>query len=250
MLEALTHDSLVGFGPGLNPNGNFVVTEFQVSYAMTASPKKVVNAKLVDARADHNQNGFNVKNAINGNLERNDRAWAVGSQTGRPHWARFKLKEPLTFDEKGGTFTVKIVCRYSNGDYPLGRFRVWTTDAPDPLDLGLPAQVAGILSQPPALRSQEQNALVTIWFRDQQVDYLTKRFEWVKQTRPLPPDPKMGQLKIALARAERLVKDDPALVQLRSDVKHSIEQSANGRITAAQDLTWALINNAAFLFNH
>ena len=250
MLEALTHDSLVGFGPGLNPSGNFVVTEFKVSYAMAASPKKVVNAKLVDARADHNQNGFDVKKAINGNLERNDTAWAVGNQVRRPHWARFKLQKPLTFDDKGGTLTVEIFCRYSNGDHPLGRFRVRTTDAPDTLDLGLPAEVAGTLSQPPAWRSKEQNAVVTAWFRDQQVDYLAKRFEWVKQTRPLPPDATIRQLKADLARAQRPVKDDPGLLQLRIDVKQSIEQSANRRLTAAQDLTWALINNATFLFNH
>ena len=250
MLEALPHDSLVSFGPGVHETGNFVVTEFEVSYAMAASPKKIVNPKLVDARADHNQSGFDVKNAINGNLQRNDMGWAVGTQVRRPHWARFKLKEPVTFDDNGGTLTVKVVCRYSNGDFALGRFRVWTTDAPDPLYLGLPVQVAGTLRQPPALRSKEQNAVVTDWFRDQHVGYLTKRFQWVKQTRPLPQDPKMRQLKVALASAQQPVQDEPALVQLRSDVKHSIEQSVNWRLTAAQDLTWALINNAAFLFNH
>jgi WD40 repeat protein len=250
MLEALTHDSFVGFGPGLNPSGFFVVTEFQVSYSEAANPKKTVKAKLVDARADHNHAEFDVKNAINGNLERNDKAWAAGSKTRRPHWARFKLEKPLTFDDKGGELTVKIVCRYSDGNSPLGRFRIWTTNSPDPLELGLPAQIAGILSQAPALRSNEQDALVTTWFRDQQVDYLAKRFEWVKQARPLPPDGKMQQLEFAVTRAERPVKDDPALIQLRSDVKHSIEQSVNRRLTAAQDLTWALINNAEFLFNH
>ena len=45
-------------------------------------------------------------------------------------------------------------------------------------------------------------------------------------------------------------KDDPQLVQLRDDVKQSEAQLAKIRLTAAEDLTWALINSPAFLFNH
>ncbi len=253
MLATLTHDSLKGFGPGLNENGNFVVSEFEVSYALEKSPDNVVKVKLVDARADFNQDNFDVKNAINDNRERNDNGWAVGGPNGRaslPHWARFQLSEPLIIGEEGATLTVTIVCQYSDGSYPLGRFRVSTTDSPNPLNLGLPAPVADILRQPPSLRSPENKSLVTGWFRDQQSDYLAKRFEWVRKKRPLPADPQLEQLKVALSRTERPVQDDPDLLQLRKDVEHSLEQSNNARLTAAQDLSWALINNAAFLFNH
>lgn len=250
LLEALPDDSLAGFGPGLNANGNFVVTEFKAAFSLAASPRKVVDAKLVDAQADFNQKDFDVKNAINGDLDRNDRGWAVATQERRPHWARFKLEKPLNFDDKGGTLTVKIVCRYSNGDYPLGKFRISTTDSPDPLGLGLPGPVAAILAKPPVLRQAEENGAVAKWYRDQEPGYLAKRFAWLKETRPLPPDPRMELLKAALAKAEAPVPDDPAIVQLRSDVKESGLQVANRRLTGAQDLTWALINNAAFLFNH
>jgi hypothetical protein len=80
MLEALTDDSLAGFGPGLNENGNFVVTEFQVEWTSAADPKKVMKTKLVDAMTDFNQKGFDVKNTFNGNIDRNDKGWAVATQ--------------------------------------------------------------------------------------------------------------------------------------------------------------------------
>jgi hypothetical protein len=42
---------------------------------------------------------------------------------------------------------------------------------------------------------------------------------------------------------------DPKLVQLRKDAAQSKTQLANLRLTGVQDLTWALINTPAFLFN-
>jgi len=60
----------------------------------------------------------------------------------------------------------------------------------------------------------------------------------------------MEGLKSDLARAERPVPLDSKLVQLRQDVKMSVEQTAYRRLTASQDLLWAIINTPAFLFNH
>ena len=45
-------------------------------------------------------------------------------------------------------------------------------------------------------------------------------------------------------------EDDALLLQLRTDLEQSKSQLANPRLTAVQDLTWALINSPAFLFNH
>ena len=55
--------------------------------------------------------------------------------------------------------------------------------------------------------------------------------------------------RASLAQAEEPIKLDPKLVQLRQDAAQSKLQFADKRLTGAQDLTWALINNAAFLFN-
>ena len=68
--------------------------------------------------------------------------------------------------------------------------------------------------------------------------------------KPLPVDPKFTELKQSLAKAEEPIRLDPHLVQLREDTKMSTDELQNKRLTAVQDLAWALINSGAFLFNH
>ena len=63
-------------------------------------------------------------------------------------------------------------------------------------------------------------------------------------------DPKLVALTAELAEVSKPVPDDPAIVRVRSDLAASTQQLANRRLTAMQDLAWALINSPAFLFNH
>jgi hypothetical protein len=67
---------------------------------------------------------------------------------------------------------------------------------------------------------------------------------------PLPIDPKVKELQSTLAELAKPVPLDGKLAQLRLDSEQSKQQMANPRLTAAQDLAWALINSPAFLFNH
>jgi len=67
---------------------------------------------------------------------------------------------------------------------------------------------------------------------------------------PLPADPQLKALTARVESASKPLPVDPGLAQLRKDVEMSIRQSAERRLTAAQDIVWALINSPAFLFNH
>ena len=67
---------------------------------------------------------------------------------------------------------------------------------------------------------------------------------------PLPVDTKLQSLKNALTEVSKPVPVDPTLEQMRRDVEMSVQQAAFRRLTAAQDIAWALINSPAFLFNH
>ena len=63
-------------------------------------------------------------------------------------------------------------------------------------------------------------------------------------------DKELKKLEMAIATAKEPIRIDPDLVRLRNQVTASSEQLKNKRLTAAQDVSWALINNPAFLFNH
>ncbi|MEM8953431.1 MAG: DUF1549 domain-containing protein [Verrucomicrobiota bacterium] len=251
MIEVTPHEALPGFGPGINQNRNMVVTEVNAKWRPRGGEKeaKAKGVELSGAKATFNQKGFDVKNAINGKLDRNDKGWALaGSGFNGPERAMFQFKEPIV-SEKGVVLDLGVICRYSNGDYPVGHFRVYLTGSTKPLEEGLPEAVAGALKVAPGERSEEDQAVLDAYFRMEDAERVAKEVALWKEKRALPLDAKMEGLKAALARAEQPIQEDAKLLQLRKDVDMSVQQSVNRRLTAAQDLTWALINNPAFLFN-
>lgn len=250
MIEAIPNEANAAYGAGLNPNGNFVITEVQTRWNTLADPKKQNPLKLVDAKASHNQNGFSVKNVFNGNVARNDKGWALaGADPKIPHRAMLKFEKPVPGDKDGANLTVGILCRYSNGDYPISRFRIWYTTSEDPLEFGLPAKVAAVVTKPKNLRTEEETKILRTYVAENDAALRALTGTRLKESRPLPADPKMESLKAALTKAEIPVSEPQTLVQLRQDTKYSIEQAANRRLTAAQDLVWALVNSPSFLFN-
>ena len=52
-----------------------------------------------------------------------------------------------------------------------------------------------------------------------------------------------------VARLSKPLPEDAMLARLNRDVAASQAQLENRRLTAAQDLAWALINSPSFLFN-
>ena len=250
MIEAIPDENNLTYGAGLNGNGNFVITEVQSKWNPLADPKKSTPLAFSDAKADFNQNGFDVKNAINGKADRSVKGWALsGAVPQIPHRATFKFKEPVKGDPKGANLIVTILNRYSRGEYPIGRFRIYYTTDSDPLNMGLPANVAAAVAKAPAARSDADKQALQTYVAANDTE-LGKRLAVVyKEKRPLPSDPELNKLNAALAAAEMPVVEPRTLTQIRQDTSYSIQQAANQRLTAAQDLVWALVNSPSFLFN-
>ena len=95
-LEVLADDELPEKGPGLAPNGNFVLTEFKV--ARIGADGKPVAVKVTHAVADHSQSGHDIGTAIDG---KDNTGWALLPQIGQSHEAVFALQQPVGGGDAG-----------------------------------------------------------------------------------------------------------------------------------------------------
>ena len=203
--------------------------------------------ELVNPKADFSQEGFAIAQTVDGQNDPN-KGWAVSPATRLTHWATFEAKEPV--GKPGGTvLTVTLTHRFQQSYLP-GKFRVSLTRLPKPLKLDLAEEYRAVLAVVPELRSQTQKDMLLTYFRAIDTDYRNRANALNAARAPLPADPKLQQLRARVEETKKPVASDPRLVQLRADVEMSVKQAAFRRLTAAQDVAWALINSPAFLFNH
>lgn len=248
-LEALTDPRLPRNGPGRAPDGNFVLSEFGLAWAAKAEPKKSRPVGLQNARADVSQKGFDVKLAIDGQSARNNKGWAVLPQTGENHEAVFETKGKIG-SAAGSLLTFTLDQQFNSNQHSLGRFRLSVTTSPAPLDFGVPEDVARILAVASGQRTDEQGRRLLAFFGSIDPELQKRQRALAAARQPRPIDPRLKELRETLARVTLPVPLDPKLVQLREDAAMSAKQLTDKRLTGAQDVAWALINNPAFLFNH
>ncbi|HSJ03534.1 MAG TPA: DUF1549 and DUF1553 domain-containing protein, partial [Verrucomicrobium sp.] len=144
-LRVLTHESLPKGGPGFAGNGNFVLTEFEVSV-------DGAELKLVRAVADHEQPGYPASASIDGEAKT---GWAInvgkgattGAKMNAAHETVYILEKPITLTEAQA---LEFRLHHDlNEKYLVGRFA---------LDL---AEVAPILpAEAPALATNAAAAKV------------------------------------------------------------------------------------------
>lgn len=246
-LEALSDPRLPSKGPGLSDNGNFVIQEFQV----TAFSKKDMNIKKEIAfnkpLHDYSQQGFSTAALFDKDLAQGN-GWAVHPATGVTHWATFETAEPVGFE--GGTELQFTMVQRFGQRHNLGRFRISVAVAKKDVGVSLSEEFRVILDTPARLRSKPQNETIARYFRTIDADGQKLQTALAEAQKPIPADAELTTLQARLEATKKPVMDDPKLVQLRDDAKQSTAQRANKRLTVAQDLTWALINSPAFLFNH
>ena len=201
---------------------------------------------------------------------------------GNGRWAQAR-RRPRTFGHREGARTVRRVVEAAPG-LGVGVLTLyafssdnWSRPAPEVRTLmrlfqrhligeadelareGVRLQVIGRRDRlPPAVleairvaeaRTSEQKESLLAFFRGQDDELKKKQGQVAEAKKPRPIDPMLKELQEKLARVEQPLPPDPTLTELERAVKLSTGQLEKKRLTAAQDLAWALINNPAFLFN-
>jgi hypothetical protein len=244
-LEFLADETLSGKGPGF-ANGNLVLTEFEIEVAHPEHPDVWEKVPIASGLANFEQQNFVIAQAIDGKIG-NQQGWALAGAAGKTSWATFQLKMPIGYSH-GTLLRFKLHQSYDD-QHQIGCFRISLTKYHRDSGLGLSESLLAELAKPEAKRTAEIKAELTKLFKTGDPELTRLRNELAAASKPLPVDPKIVQLREQLARVSQPVPPDPLLVQLEKDVVLSATQLENNRLTAAQDLAWALINSPSFLFN-
>ncbi len=247
-LEAIADAKAPNGGPGRAGDGNFVLSEFEVFASPAAKPTESKKVDLHKPLADFSQANFEIAKAVNGNPNDGNKGWAISPAYGVTHWATFECKQAINIE--GGT-ELKIVMhhKFNQPDYVLGRFRISVAIDKTDVGLSLADEYKAIVATPAAQRKPEQTALLVKHFKAVDQEFRNLQAALGVASQPLPVDPKVVELQGKLELVNQPLPPDGRLLQLQADVKNSEAQLGNKRLTAAQDVVWALINTPSFLFN-
>ena len=150
-IEAMPDAELPSKGPGLAPNGNFVLTEFKVT--RLGENDKTMPVKISRGVADHSQNGHDLATAFDGN---NATGWAILPQVGQPHEAIFELAEPVG----GSRFTVALEFKSQYPQHGIGRLRISGTTIDKPASRWVPPSLRAVLAKTSDQRSEADQGQV------------------------------------------------------------------------------------------
>jgi hypothetical protein len=165
-LEALVDDSLPKHGPGRATNGNFALSDVEITAAPEGRENEAAPVKLAGARATFEQPNLPVAAAID---EDKKSAWAVDGQIGKDHAAAFDFAAPIGFDS-GTVIAIKLRFE-NNAQHTIGRPRISLTTATTPLALDAPSErqnageIASLLTQPNAATDAKTRQALLRWYR-------------------------------------------------------------------------------------
>ncbi|RIK82287.1 MAG: hypothetical protein DCC68_06665 [Planctomycetota bacterium] len=158
-LEALTDPSLPEGGAGRSPNGNVVLSEFEIETSPAGAADNWQKVKLVGAWADFEQpdGNFKIANAIDGNR---NTGWAIGGHLKRENRvAMFRPEKPLGDGKSPNLIKVRLRHQSVFGQHQFGRIRLSVTSAaaiPQLHDSTVPPAIKAIVAIAPGQRTAAQ----------------------------------------------------------------------------------------------
>ncbi|MEE8469641.1 MAG: DUF1549 and DUF1553 domain-containing protein [Planctomycetota bacterium] len=164
-LEALAHESLVRGGPGRGDNGNFALSDLQLTIAPLVGQTPPVTVPLRDPRSTFDQQGLGVAHTID---EDPRSCWAVDPRFGEDHAATFVFETPVGFE--GGSRLTLTLDFHNNTRHAIGRPRISITTRAERPRPEAPSQAEHVLraldrleqGTPPAAETRD---VLLAWFR-------------------------------------------------------------------------------------
>ena len=222
VVETIADDRLPKKGPGLAPNGNYVITDLQIHVDQT-------QVSVAESWADFSQDGWHVSGVADGNGET---GWAISPQIAKSHRAVFRFAEPLDF-APGKQLVVALDQQHKN--HLLGRFRVRLQSGIDSESI-LPADLQAVIRQAPEQRAQGDQKTLESFFLDSQDAHQTARRALAEHNSAAPKPPRMS----ARVLAERQQHRRQTHVLRRGEFKQKLEPVTVGTpatLTSTRDPT-------------
>lgn len=173
-VEALPHESLPAKGPGRAGNGNFVLTEIEVSLTKKdGTPTPVAWQKATETFAQTQfaetspYKKFSAEGAIDGDKQGKKWGWAVLPEVGKPQNAVFEAKADFV-GEDDTVITIVLHQNLDNPNHVLGHFRLAVTTSPRPVvaeGAGMTPEIQAIVTLAVDKRSAEQKAKLAAYYR-------------------------------------------------------------------------------------
>ena len=233
----------------LDPLDDKTDVYLQAIRLIRADAPKTTKLVLENAKANFSQGNYDVGTAIDGKREPQNNGWAIAPQMAKDHTATFEIKELPAVAGGRRLLRFDLDQQFQGNDWSLGKFRISLTDSPKPISFGLPDTIKATLAKAEADRSDDEKKALEKYYRDNNGDLKALKDKVAAAEKPRTRDAELVKLESALAEAEKPLPVDPQLARLRADVALSEKQLANKRLTAAQDIAWAIINTPDFLFN-
>lgn len=208
LIEALSHDSLPGNGPGRGNAGrpNFVLKHLEATIE-TAGSKALQTLRFKSAIASFSQKTFPAVN-----LADTDPAtgWAINPEFGRSHWVALELHQPLNLTE-GSSLSLRLVQDFGGGRV-IGRLRVTAIEGD--IQSALPEEEAAAprTKNPQLARLQKQRAGLK-----KQIDALAEPTTEVMKELPQPRMSTMFKRGDWTQPGDKVTAGTPAVIPLKAD---------------------------------
>ncbi len=192
-IDVLPDESLPHSGPGRAGNGNFVLSELELSLSSSGQintnqintdqigPAQLTPIALQNASATYEQKvaagghpdkKWTAASAIDGDTRGPTWGWAILEQVGRPNSAVFEIAPDCMLaaaSEQAGHSKLQVVLKQNlnNPRHTLGRFRLLATSAARPINAQqlLPAELREILTLAREARTPEQAEQLAAHYR-------------------------------------------------------------------------------------